>query len=60
MKCRHIYEIIKAEICPDCGRDTHETDFLEQTRLHEKWIEEGNADWSKCPQGGTLRGWWSI
>jgi len=48
------------EICPDCGRDTHETDFLQQTRLHEKWIEEGKADWSKCPQGGTLRGWWSI
>ena len=58
--CRHIYQRVAAEICPDCGRDTHETDFAIQGELHRKWIEDGKADWNICPLGGTLRGWWSI
>lgn len=60
MKCRHIYQRVAAEICPDCGRDTHETDFALQRELHKQWIEDGKADWNICPLGGTLRGWWSI
>lgn len=60
LKCRHIYESVGQELCPDCGRDTHETDFKFEGELHRKWIEEGKADWNVCPQGGTIRGWWSI
>ena len=58
--CRHIYYRIGVDVCPECGRDTHETDFAFQRKLHEEWIEQGKADWNICPQGGTLRGWWSI
>ena len=60
MTCRHVYERIDKDICPDCGRATHETDFELQRTLHETWMREGKADWNICPQGGTLRGWWSI
>jgi len=60
LKCAHIYRRVFQEICPDCGRYTHETNFDLQAHLHRKWIEEGKADWNKCPLGGTLRGWWSI
>jgi hypothetical protein len=58
--CRHIFETIGAAICPDCGGDTHETDWQEQNRLHRQWIADGKADWNICPLGGTIRGWWSI
>ena len=61
MYCRHVYEYVNAEICPDCGRDTHETDWQQHAELHRQWLREGRADWSICPvEGGTLRGWWSI
>lgn len=60
MKCRHIYQRLAVATCPDCGLDTHETDFELQRELHKQWIEDGKADWNKCPLGGTLRGWWSI
>jgi len=58
--CRHIFINLGVAICPDCGRDTHETDWQLQGRLHEEWIASGKADWNICPQGGTIRGWWSI
>jgi hypothetical protein len=60
MTCKHVYEIIGADICPACGRDTHETNFRVQNDLHRQWIADGKADWNVCPQGGTIRGWWSI
>ena len=50
-KCKHIYEYIGSEICPDCGRYTHETDFQEQIRLHQEWVASGKAKFG---------GWWSI
>jgi hypothetical protein len=58
--CPHIFETIGVAICPDCGRDTHETDFEFQIELHKQWIRDGKADWNICPLGGTIRGWWSI
>jgi rRNA maturation endonuclease Nob1 len=61
MGCRHIYEIVNQDICPDCGRYTHETNFKEIADLHKQWIADGKADWSICKEcGGTIRGWWSI
>lgn len=47
-------------MCPDCGKDTHETDHEFQTRLHKQWIEEGKHLPMQCPLGGTIRGWWDI
>ena len=58
--CAHIYQDLGVEICPHCNRPTHETDWAEQAKLHRQWIADGKADWSICPQGGPLRGWWSI
>ena len=60
MKCRHIYELIGKANCPDCGGDTHESDFALQRHLHKKWIEDGKNQANKCPLGGTIRGWWDI
>lgn len=49
--CIHIYQYVNAEICPHCGRDTHETHWEEQHMLHKDWIASGKA---------TQQGWWSI
>jgi hypothetical protein len=51
LNCRHIYEDIGEIICPDCGRDTHETDWAFQHALHADWITSGKA---------SKQGWWSI
>jgi len=58
--CRHIYELVGQPICPDCGRDTHEIDNKEQSRLFKKHYASGAHLNSLCPMGGTIRGWWSI
>lgn len=50
-KCNHIYEDIGMSICPNCGRDTHETDWLFQHQLHREWIASGKAQ---------SQGWTSI
>jgi len=51
---------MESDTCPDCGRDTHRTDWKFSAELHRKWIADGKADWNICPKGGTIRGWWSI
>ena len=58
--CRHVYQVIGKAICPDCGGDTHESDFALQRRLHDEWIKNGKDQANKCPLGGTIRGWWDI
>jgi len=50
-KCRHIYEDVGSEVCPDCGRYTHETDWNFQHQLHREWISSGKAE---------SQGWTSI
>lgn len=59
-KCKHIYEYMYQDICPLCGRYTHESNAEEQTRLHKQWIADGKHLDNQCPQGGTIRGWWDI
>ncbi len=49
--CKHIYQDIKKDICPDCGKYTHETDWSFQHKLHKEWIESGKAE---------RQGWTSI
>lgn len=59
-KCRHIYEYVNQDICPFCGRDTHEPDYKLQSRLHREWMEDGKNKEFICPQGGTMIGAWDI
>ena len=59
-KCRHVFEYVKAEVCPDCERYTHEPDYDFQNKLHRKWIADGKHLEMQCPLGGTIRGWWDI
>ena len=59
--CKHVYELVGAPICPDCGRDTHEIDDKEQHRLFKEYYESEAPKEYLCPvEGGTIRGWWSI
>jgi len=61
MACKHVYEIVGEAICPDCGRDTHETDGALHARLFKEYYESDAPKAYKCPvEGGTIRGWWSI
>lgn len=60
MFCYHVYQNTGFEICPKCGKDTHETNWDFQNALHRKWIAEGKHLIMQCPQGGTIRGWWDI
>ena len=49
--CEHVYKNMNANPCPLCGKDTHETDWKLQHKLHKAWHEDGKA---------TYGGWWSI
>ena len=53
LSCRHIYEYVNAEICPDCGRDTHEPDFEKMNAYNKKWLKDNPEAWRSV-------GWWSI
>lgn len=61
MPCRHVYEILGQETCPDCGRATHEINRQLAADLHKKHHEEGKHLKYKCEVcGGTIRVWWDI
>lgn len=49
--CRHVYEEMKEDICPDCGGNTHRINWQIQWDLHKEWISSGKA---------VSQGWWSI
>ena len=51
--CEHIYKIINADICPKCGRDTHEPDW-------ELLKAQRKAHREKFGLLHTVREWWSI
>jgi hypothetical protein len=52
MLCKHIYENINKEVCPDCGGYTHEVNWNYQAELMKQWkIDNPNVKYS---------GWWSI
>jgi len=51
-KCRHIFENIGSDICPDCGKNTHEVNWGKQTMLNQKWKKDN--------PNATYGGWWSI
>lgn len=59
--CRHVYEYVGSEICPDCGGYTHEPDMELQRALYKKHYDDGNHLKYICDHcGGTLRVWWDI
>jgi ribosomal protein L34E len=54
MLCEHVYKTVGADICPHCGKDTHEIDWSrdrEERRLHK----EKHGLFYQGPQV-----WWSI
>ena len=54
MLCEHVYKYMGTDICPLCGKDTHETDWKvvhEDRRLHK----EKYGLFYQAPQV-----WWSI
>jgi hypothetical protein len=49
------------DICPDCGRYTHEPDRALDRKLFKEYYESDEPKKYICPnEGGTIRGWWSI
>jgi len=61
MKCRHVYEYVYSEYCPDCGRYTHEPDRDLDSKLFKEYYESDKPKKYICPiEDGTIRGWWSI
>ena len=61
MTCRHVYEYVYKEICPDCGRYTHEPDRALHSKLFKEYYASDKPKEYICPiDGGTIRGWWSI
>ena len=52
--CEHVYTIIGKELCPSCGRNTHETDW-EVVRQGRKEHREQYGILYQAPQR-----WWSI
>lgn len=49
--CHHVYKNTGYDICPSCGKDTHEVDWKLLAEQHKEWITSGKA---------TYGGWWSI
>jgi rRNA maturation protein Nop10 len=61
MPCRHVYEYVGSEICPDCGGYTHEPNLELQKALYKQHYDEGKHLKYKCDVcGGTIRVWWDI
>jgi hypothetical protein len=59
--CRHVYEYVFSDICPDCGSNTHEPDRELHSRLFKEYYVSEAPKTYICPvEGGTIRGWWSI
>lgn len=50
--CRHVYENIGFETCPDCNKATHEVNWQLQATLLKEW-KLANPD-------AKYNGWWSI
>lgn len=60
-KCKHIYEYVNADICPLCGRYTHEPNYDLQNKLHRQHILDGKHKQHICTTcGGTIIGAWDI
>lgn len=52
MMCRHVYQNVGSDICPDCGGATHEVNWAKQAELQKQWLID-NPD-------AKFGGWWSI
>lgn len=53
MFCHHVYQNTGFDICPACGKDTHEIDWVQENKLHKEWLK-------KNPLAYKTVGWWSI
>lgn len=51
--CKHVYEYVKAEVCPDCGKYTHEPNWEKINKENKQWLKDNPEAWRTV-------GWWSI
>lgn len=51
-KCRHVYEDVGSDTCPDCGGYTHRIDWEKQNQLCKEW--------KAANPNAKYEGWWSI
>lgn len=51
--CRHVYEEVGEDLCPDCGAYTHRIDWKKENAYHKKWLKDNPDAWRTV-------GWWSI
>ena len=59
--CIHVYQYVDSEVCPYCGRYTHEPDRDLDRKLFNEYYESDEPKKYICPtEGGTIIGWWSI
>ncbi len=50
--CRHVYEDVGSDTCPDCGKYTHRVNWEKEHQLMKEW-KEANPN-------AKYEGWWSI
>jgi rRNA maturation endonuclease Nob1 len=51
--CSHVYELVGSDLCPYCGKDTHENNSQHQEALRQAHIEKYGL-FNQNPS------WWSI
>ena len=51
--CRHTYEYTGEETCLECGKLTHDVDWVTERKLQKQWLKENPDAWKTV-------GWWSI
>ena len=53
MMCEHVYKDMGADICPKCGKDTHETNWAFIASERRKHREKHGIFYN-------VKEWWSI
>ena len=51
--CRHVYEIVHEDICSLCGRDTHETNWVQELEYRREYVKRVGLFYRRSV-------WWSI
>jgi len=53
MKCVHVYEVVGADLCPHCGSNTHEQNWVQELKYRRAYVERVGLFFKKVS-------WWSI
>ena len=52
-RCIHVYKIVHEDICSLCGRDTHETNWVQELKYRREYVERVGLFYKRSV-------WWSI